>query len=400
MTRKLYYQNPYQFEFSARVLSCQAFADHYAVLLDQTCFYPEGGGQPADQGWLNEVPVFDVQIREGQIYHYTPPSLPTGPVTGKIDRRRRYDFMQQHTGQHIFSRSLLQVGGYQTVSVHFGDTYTAVEIATASIPEEQLHRIEELANRIVLENRPVKTYWVEPAQASELGLRKEPGAFDTIRVVEIADFDKSACGGTHVNSTGEVGWIKIVQLEKIRGHLRIHLKIGQRAREDYERKNKLIRELNRLLTCGEEDLVERVRYLSEEVRRNQTQIKKLQTELMQLRAREAVTRAVRLGEGYLVSAVFEDVAPAALKAFVQEVLRNPGFIVVAINKNASALNWVIGHSWASALDLKSIVDPLLSLLEGKGGGKGHLLQGGGQNPAGIEQFVGKLKEKLQQEIGA
>ncbi len=400
MTRKLFYQDPYQFEFSAQVLSCPAEDDHFVVILDQSCFYPGGGGQPADHGWLNEIPVSDVQVRNGEILHYTRTPLPEGAVKGRIDFRRRFDFMQQHTGQHIFSRSLQTVGNYRTLSVHFGEDYTAIEVDAAEIPEEKLLQAEELANRIVQENRPVTSFWLEPDQAVEMGLWTDRKTVEEVRIVEIADFDRSACGGTHVKSTGEVGWIKVVQQERIRGHLRVHLKIGLRARVDYQRKIRLLRELSRTLTCGEEELLTRVQNLQAELRQSQKAMRKLQAELMGFRAREAREKAQPLGKGHFIARVFQDVSPAALKAFVQEIIRHPGYLALAISKNGAGVSWVLGHSWPGGLDLRLLVEPLLPLLSARGGGEGHLLQGGGRNPAGIELFVGKLKEKLQQEIVA
>ncbi len=400
MTRKLYYQDPYQFEFSAHVLSCQARDGHFVVILDQTCFYPEGGGQPADHGWLNEVPVFDVQLHDGEIWHVTRDPLPEGLVRGRLDRRRRIDFMQQHTGQHIFTRSLQEVGHHSTLSVHFGEAYTAIEIDAPEVSEKILQQAEDLANQIVQQNRAVTSYWLKPEQAVQMGLWKNLETLTNVRVVEIAGFDRSACGGTHVKSTGEVGWVKIVQLEKIRGHWRIQLKIGQRTREDYARKIRLVRELSKTLTCGETELVPRVQTLVEDLRRTQKTVKKLQSELMAYRAQEALSEAEPLGEGRLVIRIFRDVPPEALRAFVQEVLRHPGYLVLTITVNGESLNWIFAHSWPQELDLKSLVEPFLPLLAARGGGKGNLLQGGGGNPAGIESFLGKLTKRLQQEIGA
>lgn len=306
MTDLLYYKNVYQVEFKAKILSIDQVKDKYVIVLDATCFYPEGGGQPADAGWLNDVRVVDVQSQNGEVIHYTEDPIKGETVRGKIDWEKRFDFMQQHTGQHLLSQSLVRVGKYRTVSVHLGDSYTSVEIDAAQIPDEEIYTVEKIANEAIGKNLPIETHWVDPAEVHRYHLRKPPPKVEKVRVVQIEGFDSSSCGGTHVSRTGEVGIIKIIGQEKIRGHVRLLAKIGQRAIQDYDRKIKLIQELNRMLSCGEEDIPARVNNLEDEVRNLSRELAKAQAELMGTAAEKAARNARHIAGIEFISSIFKD----------------------------------------------------------------------------------------------
>ncbi len=399
MTEKLYYRDAYKFEFDARVLECFQHSSHFGVILDRTYFYPEGGGQPADQGWLDDVPVIDVQVDgNNRIIHFTEKPLQIGPVHGKVNSDRRLDFMQQHTGQHILSQSLLRVGNYQTVSVHFGQNYTAVEIDQPRISEVDILDVEKLSNQIIQKNIPVKIYWVSPEEVSKFNIRKPPPNVDKIRIVEIQDFDYSTCGGIHVRHTGEVGLIKVVNTEKIRGRVRLHAKIGQRAFDDYHQKNVLMKELMRFLTCGEQDILSRIYDLQKQIKEKQKQVEYWQKQWVVTQAENALKSAEEINHVKIILKVFENLDNKMLKSFADHITKQSSSFVAAINQTQNGIYWIIAHSLSNGFDLKTIVTPLMDLIDAKGGGSSSLMQGGGKNLEGISRFLCELKQKVEQEL--
>lgn len=397
MTEKLYYQNPRKFEFEARLVHQEESKDGYRVILDRTCFYPQGGGQPADHGWLNDSPVVDVQKQGEEVVHFTPKPLSEKTVSGKIDKQRRWDFMQQHTGQHILSQCLVRTGNYPTVSVHFGEEITTIEVGTPAISEKDFRAVEDLANRVISRNLPIRTYWIKPEEIPKYNFRRPPPRVEQIRVVEIAGFDLTACGGTHLNHTGEIGLIKLLGQEKIRGRVRLIAKIGLRAFADYDRKNRIVRELQKQLTCDEQEIVFRIKDFQKQLRFRKQEISKLQQQLMAFRAKEEVEKAAKIGNLIFVSSVFEGADTAMLRAFVDEVITGKNRLAVAINRNGNTVQWVIGHSAGSLVDLGRVVPPLLGFIGAKGGGSPEFMLGGGGNPDLISEFINKLKEKIEQE---
>ncbi len=398
MTLKIYYDNPYQFEFQARVLRTIQKDNRWGVILDQTCFYPQGGGQPADRGFLNESTVEDVQLEEGEIVHYLDRPLSNNSVHGRVDEVRRLDFMQQHTGQHILSQSLLRVGGWNTVSVHFGEEYVAIETDAKAIAAEKYSEVEKVANGVVQKNHVVKIEWVDPTEVERFHIRRPPPEVRKVRIVQVGDFDASACGGLHVSSSGEVGWIKIIGEEKIRGHIRVHALIGQRAYLDYDRKMKIVQRLSRMLSCGEDTVIERVQDTFEQLKEAQRRFVKIQSEMIAALAREAVQSATRIGEILFVHRAFENTDNKILKVFVDTVLNQAGRVVVVVSQNAEQLNWMAGHSLARSFNLVEFCAPLLALIDARGGGKPEFVQGGGKNAAGIPLFISEFQQKIEKEF--
>src|SRR5690606_29579462 len=200
MSDRLYYQDAYQTRFRARIVERVEEDGLIAVVLDSTCFYPTSGGQPADRGTLNGRPVADVFVREdGAVVHLVEGELWSDEVTGEIDWQRRFDHMQQHTGQHILSQAFIRVAGAGTVSFHLGDSSATIDLDNDRLQAQQVEAAELLANRIVWENRPVRVRLVSLAEAEQLDLRKLPDVQgDVVRLIDIDQFDLNACGGTHV----------------------------------------------------------------------------------------------------------------------------------------------------------------------------------------------------------
>jgi len=395
MTEKLYYSQPHLFEFDATVLNCGPEGSGYGVVVDRTCFYPGGGGQPEDRGSLGGVSVTGMREQDGEIVHCTDAPLPNGPVRGVLDRDRRRDFMEQHTGQHLLSRALLEVAGLETVSVHFAEETTAIEVDAAALSDETLRAVEEAANRIVKENRRVIVREVSPEEAAGFPLRKPPPLEKLIRIVEIEGFDWSACGGVHTASTGEVFLIKILRLEKIRGRLRVHAAMGRRALADYARKSAVLQGLARTLTCGESEVPAVVEKMAAETRAQAKELRRLRISQAKITAREAVAGARRIGDCLFASALFEGFGPEALAAFLDAVASEPGRFAAAVNREQDGFQWAAMHSIEGAPDLGELISPILSGLGAKGGGKGNRMQGSGRDPKTAARFLEAVEERLE-----
>jgi alanyl-tRNA synthetase len=388
MTEKLYYKDPRMESFQARLVHQEQEGDHWIVVLDRTAFYPEGGGQPADRGRLNGIPVIDVREREGEVRHVVPEALKQDvPVRGTIDFPTRFDFMQQHTGQHIVSATLIEAAGYPTISAYLGDSYTAVEIDTDSIQDAEIEAAEVLANRTASRNLPVHIHWIQPEEAERYHLRKPPPDVQRLRIVEIEGVDSAACAGIHVEKTGEVGLIKFDGLEKIRGRLRLHWLIGDRAYRDVREKDRLAAALNRELTCGTADILASVRELNSKLREREQRISQLEKIYSDQKVRDLLGSA-EIKEGIrLVREIFAAEEPSMVQAVYQNLLAGSKTVACLANRRKDDIQWWIGCSEDLDIAWKRIVPGLFPLIEGKGGGKGRSWQGNGKKAGGAPAFL-------------
>jgi len=321
-TKCLYLENPYRVEFEAKVVEKLAWEKKPALILDQTCFYPESGGQPCDKGLINGIEVIKVLEDEARIIHLVAEDIPTGKVVGKVDWQTRFDHMQQHSGQHILSQCFHELLGAGTLAFHLGETISTLEIDLRNISEEELENIEMRANEIVFEDREVKSYFVPEEKIESVPLRRPPKKKGIIRVVEVSDFDFSACGGTHVRRTGEIGLIKILRLERIRNNIRFEFLCGKRSLEDYIRKNKIIRELSTRFTVNEEDILSTVEKLSSDLRSQRRGSKKLQEKIALYEAQEIIQEA----KGKIIKEVFVDKTPEEARFLALNIIRKGDFL--------------------------------------------------------------------------
>src|SRR5207244_3410508 len=222
-TERLYYNDPYLLEFDARVVETRPTGDKVGIVLDKTAFYPTSGGQPNDLGTLNDVALVDCVEDEasGNVIHVSAGSLSSESVHGRVDDARRADHMQQHSGQHVLSQAFVELFNWPTVSFHLGVVTCTIDLPADSISPEQAEKAEDLANRIVRENRNVAVRYLTPENIAEAGLRKPTERTGDIRVFDISGYDRSACGGTHVRMTGEIGPVLITGIERAKKQTRI-----------------------------------------------------------------------------------------------------------------------------------------------------------------------------------
>jgi alanyl-tRNA synthetase len=293
-TTRLYWEKSYDTEFTATVIDAwQDDANVYAVF-DSTLFYPEGGGQPSDRGTIQVTPGISFSVghvfeEDGRIVHVLSPDKGSGgtfpekgqAVRGRIDWARRFDFMQQHTGQHILSRALEEVCNANTVGFHLGDDYVSIDLDVQSVGDSRLTEVEDLANHIIFSNLAVEVRVHTPDQVPDTIRRRIPTASDWVRVVYIGDFDACACGGTHVRATGEIGIIKINRLDRSHGGVRVIFRCGQRALADLRAKERVLDSAARSLSVGYQDLVSAVTSLSEKAAGLEKEIGRLRRQLLE-----------------------------------------------------------------------------------------------------------------------
>jgi alanyl-tRNA synthetase len=403
VTEKLYHTDPSATDVQARIVGISAAGGRCEVVLDRTCFYPGGGGQPCDTGSLGGSRVTGCFARDDDIVHVAEPgldpSLQGRIVRASVDAARRRDFMAQHTGQHIFSQALARAGSLETVSVHFGDEDTTIELKAEAVPDTTLRAAEQTANAVVRENRRVILHEIDREDAGKFPLRRTPPDEGRLRIVEVESFDWAACGGVHVASTGEVALIRAAWQEKIRGRVRLHVMIGQRALEDYGRKLALVRELCTALTCGEESVLPRVRDMQAREKETSRELRRLQAAQAAADADAAVASARVLTGAAVVRRAFTSAGPEYLKAFAERVVSAPGRIVIAVDALPEGFQWIAAHSLEPGPDLAAALPALFPAAGARGGGKGSRMQGVGTGSAGAfaEAAEAELVRRLMQE---
>ncbi len=392
-TEKLYYKDIHKTEFEARVVDVVNEKKAWKVILDKTCFFPEGGGQPADKGWLNDIPVLDVRKEGDTIVHFLPENPGNGTVKGKIDPVWRKDFMQQHTGQHIISGALWAVGKYKTVSVHMGLEYTSVEVEAPEISEQGLIDAEKLANRVISNDIPLSFIEADPEELEKFNLRKPTDREGKIRLVKIGDFDCAACGGMHLDSTRQVGLVKAVGIEKIRGNTRISWKIGERAYDDYRKKDKIISSLKSVLSTNEDMFVEKTGELMEEISLCKRKYGSIENRLAEILAKNLFeNRPATPGASFnIIAESWKEEENELLKKIMKNLLKNEKTLVCLVNVFPGKLQWSIGCSDDIVFPFDGVKGELLSLIDGKGGGRHPLWQGTGLNPGRAVDFLARFR---------
>lgn len=370
MTTRLYYADSYLTEFDARVV--ERAEDGRRVYLERTAFYPTSGGQPHDTGVLGDASVRDV-IDEGErIAHVLDTPVNESTLTGRIDWPRRFDHMQQHTGQHVLSAVLEDLFGWATVSVHFGVDVSTLDVDVPTVTPDQVARAERRANEIVFENRPVTVSYEDAAEAS--GLRKASAREGTLRIVSIADLDRSACGGTHVRATGEIGAILIGKIDKVRQSARLDFVCGLRsvgrARADHD----ALARLAQSLSAAPNEVADLVARQSTRLKDAESRLRALETDLAARIARErydsvqADDSGIRRVMERRASGSLDELRPLALAT-----ASLPRAVFVGAVESPAAL--LVAASDDSGFDAGRAIKAALADAGGRGGGSARLAQG-------------------------
>lgn len=363
----LFYQDQYRREFDAAVLSCTEDKKGYAVVLDQTVFYPEGGGQPADHGTLNDVRVLDVREKDDVIIHYTDQPLPEGTkVHGVIDWQRRFDFMQNHTGEHIVSGIIHQLFGYENVGFHMGET---IQVDYSGfLTDEQIREVELRSNEIIWTDQPVIISYPSEAERAEIPYRSKKELQGTVRIVTIQNADICACCGTHVRSAGEVGLIKIISHEKHKGGIRMELLCGKRA---FDYVNMLQRENHEISVrlCTPPDQT------SAGVARLDEALQEKNRQLAEMTALYLQERAEKLEMTDPLIDVLKGIDRNSMRRYADDLVRGKSCGTAAIlNQTGDGIfEYVIITS--RDIGLRKMAKELNGRLQGRGGGSDEMIQG-------------------------
>ncbi len=392
--KRLYYTDSHLTTFEGRVVETGELDGRPFAVLDRTAFYPTTGGQPHDVGALGGRVVIDVVDREsdGAVLHVLDGSLDRdAEVAGTVDWNRRFDHMQQHTGQHVLSAAFVRAANAATVSFHLGSELSTIDLA--GVPSAELiAAAEDLANQVVWEDRPVGIRFVSAGEAAALPLRKEPVRGGTLRLIEVPDFDLSACGGTHVTSTGAIGIIAVQSWERYKGGMRVSFACGGRALRQYRSARDVVSAAVRQLSIQPSELHESVSRLQAESRGLRTQVRELTERLAVFEAAALADQAESFGARRVVLRVIADRDGAALKGLAHSIVSREGHVAVLVSAARPALV-VVARSADQAADAGAIVKALVARFGGKGGGRPDGAQGGGLD-AEPDAIIAAVRELL------
>ncbi|AWE06014.1 alanyl-tRNA editing protein [Lysinibacillus sp. 2017] len=390
MKNLLYYQDAMKQEFTANVLKTGVEDGRSYIVLDNTAFYPTGGGQPHDTGWINEIEIIDVEKIDEGIRHYTHAdvSIISGEITGKLNWARRFDHMQQHTGQHILTAAFVELYDIPTTSFHLGEGLVTIDLNVTAITEEQLEAVENRVNAIILENRPIETKWVTKEELSQYNLRKDVKVDEDIRLVIIPDYDYNGCGGTHPTATGQVGMLKILATEKMKQQIRIHFVCGNRVRTQLAMRKQVLTDVARQLSAPEENAAEALRKFVQATKVTEKNLTEAQDALLEYEAKD-------LAKQQIAAAHFENRSIQQLQKLARFItLENPNAVALLVAENLDKIQFVAARGSEQTRSMKDISAAALPLINGKGGGNDALVQGGGEKVTTPEALLDVMKAVL------
>ncbi len=389
MTDRLYYTDSYVRNFEATVTD--RAEESRRIYLDRTAFYPTSGGQPFDTGELGGVRVVDVVDEGDRIAHLLEAPLLADHVTGQVDWPRRFDHMQQHTGQHLLSAVVADLLGYRTTAVHFGSESSTLDLDGGSLTPEETQQLEEKTNGIIVQNRPVEISF-EDAQLAH-GLRKASERTGTIRIITIRDLDRSACGGTHVRATGEIGSLLIRKVERVRRGLRLEFLCGARAHRRARADHTLITRLANDSSAAPEELPQLISAQREDLKHATGLIRELEAKLDLSRARELYAAAQPETTGLRrVTVREEQAALESLRGLGQAVTSLPLSVFVGAVSNPPAV--MLATSPDTGIDAGAVLRSLLASVGGRGGGSARLAQGMVPGRAQLETLMVSLESRV------
>lgn len=386
MTRRLYHDDAYLRRFEAEVVAHTVFRDKPAVVLDQTAFYPEAGGQLGDHGTLGSARVIDTQeTDDGTIVHLVEGELPPvgSRVTGELDWARRRQHMAQHTAQHLLSGTLLDRAKAPTASARLGESALTIDAARDRIPEAELAAAEELANDLIDEDLPIRAWFPTPDELATLKLRRDPKVSSDIRVVAIGDFDFSPCGGTHCARTSQLGTIRITSVERYKGMTRVTFTAARRARAELFTRDQVLRGLAAQFSCGPNEVPAAIDKLRRDAERSATEIANLRSRLA-----SSIVESFP-GSGAVVASIAGD---AELLRSVAAKLAGSGRDAIVSAPDDAGTAVVIMRASGSTLDCGALWKKIAAKLGGRGGGRAERAEG--RIPTRVDDWSGVVGELL------
>jgi alanyl-tRNA synthetase len=394
LTERLFRDDPYLLEFDAAVLARREHEGRPAVVLDRTAFYAESGGQPSDAGTLDAVPVVAV-IEEGEdILHVLERPIGSTRVHGSVDADRRRDHRQQHHGQHLLSRALVEVAGARTVSFHLGATVSTIDL-DRDVGEAAVRAAETRANEVVWECRPVSVKTVSANEARALGVEPPEGTGDSVRIVEAEGFDRQPCGGTHPRSTSEVGVVLVLGRERYKGGSRVRFVCGHRALDACRKRNTVLDGLSGTFSAPIEALPEAASRTVDRLAESDKRVRDLTERALEGEARRLLAEATssRAASPTTVVAAYDGWPVAELRSLALHLVRlSP--CVALLGSRSDKAHLVFAQADGLGHDIPALLRTALADVEGRGGGKGNLAQGAGERLDRLDEALRRAAAAL------
>ncbi len=393
MTRRLYWQDPYRKTFTARVVQ-RLSGERPGVILNRTIFHPTGGGQPHDTGTLAGIEVLDVTSNEaGEIIHWLASPLPANmdEVEGSINWARRYDFMQQHSGQHLLSAAFQDVLYRPTIGFHLSQASVTIDLPGPPPDEEAVTRVLAFVRDAISNALPITAREMPVAEALKLPLRKPPSVAGLIRVVTIQGKDWSACSGAHVRNTAEIGSVVITRLERRGDQTRVYFVAGGRAYNDHLLRLNVTRELGAMLTTGVADLPAAVARLQAQVQHSHKALKQAQAMVIQAEAGRLIAEAPHTAGVDIVYHVIDDENPKTLNRLAKALVAGPGVVALLGWTGNGKARWIAARSSNVRLDLLEALADLKATYGVRGGGSADMIQGVAEDEAALHRALHLLQ---------
>lgn len=397
---KLYYENPYEKEFTTDIIDVIEKDNNFHVLLGKTYFYPEGGGQPSDMGYIESSPVIYVYEEEGNIYHVVErkPSK-FKKVKCSIDWERRYDHMQQHLGQHILSASLIESFDANTIGFHLGKDSSTIDIDKL-ISDVDFKEAERLANEIVLSNISVEMLYPTDSELRKLPLRKiPPQTSEQIRLVKVGDVDINPCCGTHPNSTIEVQLIKIIRWEKYKSGMRVEFLCGGRAILDYFKKHESVKEISKCLSCNEDNILSEIERITYEARASHSEVRALKDEVAGYVVENTLSNSEAINDIKVIKEIYTDGDLKHANTLASKLVAYPNVVTLfgVVSGDKAHLLFMCSKD-LKKVSMNILLKDAITLIDGKGGGTDFSAQGGGRNNNNLESCLEYAYNKVRNTI--
>lgn len=390
MTQRLYYDSSYLTEWQTRICKTLEREDGHYVMLEKTAFYPHGGGQPCDEGTIQGIAVLDVISEEDEILHKVEQVPDETEVKCEINWARRYDHMQQHSGQHLLSAVCRDLYQAMTVSFHLGADYCTVDVDKPELSQDQLRAIEDEANHHIYLNHPIVSYFVSGEEAAKLPLVKPPKVTDHIRIVEMKEVEYNGCGGTHVSATGEIGIIKLLKIEKQKGNVRIYFKCGRRALTEFNEDERILGLLTSKLKVGKEGILERIEKWESEQLQLQAELAGLKERNYEFVAHELLSKQA----GGIIAHIFTDMLLKDAQSVAAKLIAETDSCVLLATEADSKV--LLAHNGKASVSCGGFFKQHLGEFRGKGGGSDKQAQAGFDSWEAAHAFYEFCKINIQE----
>jgi len=400
-TIKLYEQDPYLKQAKAIVIEENKRDDDlYEIILDMTIFYPTGGGQPFDKGWINDIEVVDVYKKQGIIYHVIKSSLEgSSEVDLLIDWQRRLDHMQQHSGQHVLSRAFEILFEAETVGFYLGEEIVTIDVALLELTKEMVAKVESLSNQIITENREIIKKVVKETDVLEDIKSKIPELADEVRIVEIKDFDYGACAGTHPNSTSEIGMVKIIGWEKYKQNQRVSFVCGNRSLRFFSSFQDQLMQTASILKTNWLDVAAKTSYILDEKQSIEKELKELKIKMLHFEAEEWRQKARYIGKIYWVESIFENRDFGEIRQLSQMITEtSSSYVVMFVLKSEGKVQFLLQRSGDLDVPMNEALKLGLTIIDGKGGGNQQLAQGGSSSLDKMNDAIDHMRKFIFQQM--